>query len=148
MVEIALAAWGPVFASYQNIMGENLFTRVHSNWKIDKEAQIRTAASPNEPMLFLVAEIDNCIAGFVSWHHQVASGIAEIGNNAVGPKWQNNGIATALYRAVIDRCREAGIATIKVSTGLDSSHAPARRAYEKAGFSAPIPMVTYWQDIP
>jgi hypothetical protein len=30
-----------------------------------------------------------------------------------------------------------------VSTGGDPSHAPARRAYEKAGFSAQIPSVWF-----
>jgi hypothetical protein len=35
--------------------------------------------------------------------------------------------------------KEAGMQVATVSTGGDPSHAPARRAYEKAGFTASIP---------
>jgi hypothetical protein len=35
----------------------------------------------------------------------------------------------------------------KVHTGLDPSHAPARRAYEKAGFTTQLPTVDYYRKL-
>jgi GNAT superfamily N-acetyltransferase len=149
MVRIALLAWRPVFESFRENMGDKLFDTAYVDWRADKGNQIRSAASSESTVSFLVAESEGRIAGFVSWVTRDSDGvaIAEIGNNAVDPDCQNNGIATTLYGEVIRRCREAGVAAIKVNTGLDPSHAPARRAYEKAGFGNGIPMVTYWQDL-
>ncbi len=154
MVDIALRAWEPVFASFRRLMGDVLFSRMYDDWMADKESQIRVAAAPESQASFLVTDIGDRVVGFVSWHVQQRAqqrkqkgSVAEIGNNAVDPDWQNRGIATSQYKEVTRRCRESGVATIKVSTGLDPSHAPARRAYEKAGFGGGIPMVTYWQDL-
>jgi hypothetical protein len=38
--------------------------------------------------------------------------------------------------------QSAGMKVVKVSTGGDSSHLPARKASEKAGFNAFIPSIT------
>ena len=151
VVEIARQSWKPVFVSWRELMGEPIFSRIYEDWQDDKESQIRRAAAPESGMAFLVAVADRRVAGFVSWRvdqdKQGKGPVAEIGNNAVDPEWQNRGIASGLYAEVIRRCRAADVATIKVTTGLDPSHAPARRAYEKAGFGSGIPMVTYWQDL-
>jgi hypothetical protein len=34
---------------------------------------------------------------------------------------------------------------VHVSTGLDDGHAPARAAYQKAGFVVGLPSITYYQ---
>ena len=36
---------------------------------------------------------------------------------------------------------------ITVTTGLDDGHAPARRAYEKAGFEKNLPSLTYYKKL-
>ena len=149
MAEIEVQAWQPVFDSFRQILGDELFAAVHPDWRNDKANQIRSAAATSE-VQFLVAEEGNIIVGFVSWRVSKQEGktvVAEIGNNAVGPHRQNQGIATSLYAEVLQRCRDEGVVAIKVTTGLDPSHAPARRAYEKAGFAHGVPMVTYWQDL-
>ena len=35
----------------------------------------------------------------------------------------------------------------KVATGLDDAHAPARRAYERAGFDIKVEDVTYYKKL-
>jgi len=35
----------------------------------------------------------------------------------------------------------------KVQTGLDEAHAPARRAYERAGFKTRLESVAYYMDL-
>ena len=37
--------------------------------------------------------------------------------------------------------REAGVRVATVGTGGDAAHAPARRAYEKAGFGPYLPSI-------
>jgi hypothetical protein len=48
-----------------------------------------------------------------------------------------------MYAFVLERMREAGMKAAIVSTGADNAHAPAKRAYEKVGFSGPVPSVEY-----
>jgi GNAT superfamily N-acetyltransferase len=64
--------------------------------------------------------------------------VGEIGPNAVDPTHAGQGIGTAMYEFALADMRAAGL---KVATGGDRSHAPARRAYRKAGFDREIPSV-------
>ena len=65
--------------------------------------------------------------------------IGEIGLNAVHPEHAGRGVGTALYEQILTRMRALGAAIATVGTGGDPSHAPARRAYDKAGFGPAIP---------
>jgi hypothetical protein len=49
------------------------------------------------------------------------------------------------YEHALDRLREGGMRFARVGTGLDPAHAPARRAYKKAGFSIQLPSVEYYR---
>ena len=40
-----------------------------------------------------------------------------------------------------------GVAYVRVLTGDDPAHAPARRAYEKVGFERHMPRITYWRKL-
>lgn len=67
--------------------------------------------------------------------------VGEIGLNAVKPSYANRGIGTHMYTFAIERMKAAGMRVATVATGGDDSHAPARRAYQKAGFNVQIPSV-------
>jgi GNAT superfamily N-acetyltransferase len=75
---------------------------------------------------------------------ETASGQIEM--LAVDPDHQRQGIADALIAFALDQMRMAGVRLAVVGTGGDPGHAPARRAYEKAGFTA-LPLVRYYQAI-
>ncbi|WP_437957583.1 GNAT family N-acetyltransferase [Sorangium sp. So ce119] len=64
-----------------------------------------------------------------------------IGLNAVDPAHAGKGIGTAMYEFALARMRQSGMKVATVATGGDPSHAPARRAYRKAGFDVEIPSV-------
>ena len=49
------------------------------------------------------------------------------------------------YAPLLDGLRAQGIDFVKVFTGGDPAHLPARRAYEKAGFDIALPTVDYFQ---
>jgi GNAT superfamily N-acetyltransferase len=65
----------------------------------------------------------------------------EIGLNAVDPARAGAGIGTAMYEFAVRFMQQAGMRVATVATGGDPSHAPARRAYQKAGFDVQFPSV-------
>ena len=54
---------------------------------------------------------------------------------AVDPDYQNQGVGSELVTFAVDRIVERGMSLAEIGTGGDPGHAPARRVYEKAGFS-------------
>jgi hypothetical protein len=46
-----------------------------------------------------------------------------------------------MYCHALECMKDAGMKVATVATGGDASHAPARRAYRKAGFDAEVPSV-------
>ena len=66
----------------------------------------------------------------------------------VHPDHAGQGVGTAMYDFAIARMKEAGMRVATVGTGGDPSHAPARRAYRKAGFTAEIPSVWMFRSNP
>ena len=147
IADIAVAAWEPIFAFFRQRMGEELFAARCPGWQEDKARQVRSACEPEDRASVCVAESDGQVVGFITFYTNDASRTGEIGNNAVRPDCQGQGIGTRMYQHVLDRLRAAGMTFAKVHTGLDPSHAPARRAYEKAGFSIQIPKVDYYQKL-
>jgi len=63
---------------------------------------------------------------------------------AVHPDYQNHGIGTELNNFVLEKMRGSGARLAVVGTGGDPGHAPARRSYEKAGYTA-LPLVRYYK---
>lgn len=63
------------------------------------------------------------------------------------PEFSGEGIGTKLYEFANDTMKAAGMIVATVATGGDNSHAPARRAYEKAGFNVQIPSVWYYRTL-
>ena len=92
--------------------------------------QVRAACEPTSSAIVGVAELDARIVGFVTCYANEQSSIGEIGNNAVHPDAQGRGIGPCMYEYAFARLRERGMRYVKVCTGGDPSHAPARRAYE------------------
>jgi ribosomal protein S18 acetylase RimI-like enzyme len=153
VVEIAVAAWQPIYAVYRQIMGDELFLAAHPDWQQEKARQVRDGCAPVNHTIAAVAELSPRdgqparLVGFVTGYVRAALGIGEIGNNAVHPDWQGRGIALCLYEYAFDRLRERGVRYVKVITGGDPSHAPARRAYQKAGFEIALPHVEYYREL-
>ena len=137
--EVRRVAFAPVFASFRSILGEDIYNVAQAH---EDGAQARYLASlftAGSDWEVYVAERDGIVVGFVSVRLSLDTAIGEIGLNAVHPNWAGQGIGTEMYRFAIERMREAGMRVATVSTGGDPSHAAARRAYEKAGFTVGIP---------
>ena len=139
--EIRQVAFSPVFESFQSILGKEIYDLAQAK---DDNAQGELLASflkADSGWKVYVAEIIGKIVGFVSIKLDPDTKVGEIGLNAVHPDYANQGIGTAMYEFAVAKMKEAGMRVATVSTGGDPSHAPARRAYRKAGFVVGIPSV-------
>ena len=145
--EIAVAAWTPIYELRRQTMGEKLFAALHRDWKKRKAGQIVAACSPKSGRIVRVAERNGHVVGFITFTVDKETGVGEIGNNAVDPQSQGMGIGGKMYQVALDEMRKHGIRFVQVSTGGDQSHAPARRAYERAGFNIQLPSVTYYRKL-
>lgn len=139
LVDLSLRAWEPVFDSMRHVLGDGLFERFWPDWPADQEAAVRAAVGANETWAAL---IDGHVVGFVNVIFDETGGAGEIHMIAVDPEHQRSGIATALTDHAVEEMRGRGLTLATISTGGDPGHAPARRTYERAGFTA-FPQVLY-----
>ena len=101
------------------------------------------------PECFVIAEDKNGrVIGFATYRLDEAHKVGIIGNNAVAKDCPLKGVGQALYAELFRRFRNAGMTAAQVMTGLDDGHAPARRAYIRAGFDpVGIESVTYYKKL-
>lgn len=93
----------------------------------------------------LVCESGGKIVGFLTY--RIDGAVGTISNNGADPENHVPGTGSAMYRAVMEIFRAKGCKVAKVMTGLDDVFAPARRAYQKAGFREHLEHVTYYCDL-
>ena len=146
--QIARQAWVPLHDSFRRMMGVDLHSTVCADWEAGKEAQVRRHWETYPEWFRVVEEVATGeVVGFITFRIDRERSLGTIGNNAVAPEAQGRGIGPMMYAATLDVFRGAGLRFASVGTGLDDGHAPARRAYEKAGFDIAVPKVTYYQRI-
>lgn len=141
MQEVRRAAFAPVFQSFRDIVGEQIHAIALADSDREQAELLKSLCQPDSAHHVLVAVTEDRIVGFVSYSLDPDKRIGEIGLNAVHPDHAGQGIGTAMYEFVLARMKESGMAVATVGTGGDASHAPARRAYGKAGFGPAIPSV-------
>ena len=145
--ELAKLAWTPVFAEFRRRLGEKLDSRLRPQPLEDKAKQV-CEAFEQHPGCMLVTELDGRVVGFITFYvADPAKKIGEIGNNAIHPDFQGRGLGRRQYERVFEELRALGAEYVRVTTGLDDSHLPARRAYEAAGFDRHLPVVTYYREL-
>ena len=138
---IRQAAFEPVFASFREILGDELYERVQGRADAEQAELLRSFFTEDSVWEVFVAELDAEVVGFVAVRVDANTEVGEIGLNAVHPSHAGRGIGTAMYEFALDLMRRKGARAATVATGGDPSHAPARRAYEKVGFDRGIPSV-------
>lgn len=146
IVELSLRAWAPVFDSFQQILGSTIYARLYPDWRTSQRAVVEAMCTDSEKMTTWVAEVDGIVAGFLVYELNRSDNIGEVQLLAVHPDYQNRGIGTALNTFALAKMQESGMQLVVVGTGGDPAHAPARKAYEKAGYTA-LPLVRYYKDV-
>lgn len=146
VVRLSLRAWAPPHASMREVMGDEIFERLHGHdWRRQQQQDVEKVLSDDKSEVW-VAEVNGEVVGFVAAAAGADSTMGEISMVAVDPDFQNRGLGTQLTDSATDWLREAGMSVVLVSTGGDDGHAPARRTYEKAGFT-PMPIVNYFKPV-
>jgi ribosomal protein S18 acetylase RimI-like enzyme len=144
VVEFSLRAWAPVFASVRDVLGDDIFLRLHPDWKANQAEAVRSSCTNDERDVF-VAVANGHPVGFVAValnaFHERMGVIDVIG---VDPDYQRRGISLRLTEFATKHMRSCGMDIAVVETGGDPGHTPARRAYETAGFTL-LPIARYFR---
>ena len=146
VVRLALLAWAPVFASFRQMLGASVYAVLYLDWERQQREVVERMCNGGGDSATWIAERDGVIAGFLVYtlNHAEHTGVVEL--LAVHPEHQHRGVATELNRFALGQMKEAGMKVASLGTGGDPGHAPARRAYERAGYKA-FPQVWYYQDL-
>ncbi len=138
---IRRAAFAPVFASFRSLLGVDVYDLAQRRGDEAQEGMLASLFAPESGWELYVVQSAGVVVGFMAVQLDHTTAVGEIGLNAVDPAHAGAGIGTAMYEFAIARMKEAGMKVATVATGGDPSHAPARRAYRKAGFDREIPSV-------
>ena len=145
IVELSLRAWKPVFRSVAAELGPELNALLHgADWREHQEREVRETLA-RYGMRTWVADESGRVAGFVS--AAVVDPrrlIGEIAMLAVDPASQRRGIGAELTEVATAWLRASGMLVAFLGTGGDEGHAPARRLYDRAGFTR-FPVVQYFK---
>ena len=148
IVEIALKQWAHIYATYRELIGEDLYEIWFKNQEERKAASISKDALDFQHCI--VTEIDGLVVGFAAFSiNNSPSGekVGTLSNNAVDSDFGGRGIGTKQYEYIFNIMRKAGCVSVCVSTGLDDAHTAARKAYEKVGFEKALPEIKYYKKL-
>lgn len=144
IVDLSLLAWEPVFISWERILGSDLYPiAIYPDWRKGQKETVEKVCH-DEKINTWVAEVDGKVVGFVAYELNDTNKVGEVQMLAVHPKYQNHGIGTELNTFALQKLKEGGMKLAVVGTGGDEGHAPARRSYEKAGYTG-LPLVRYYK---
>jgi len=144
LVQLSLLAWEPIFSSFRHILGAEIYDKIYPDWQERQRAGVEAICREGGTTAVWVAESDGVIAGFIAYRLNMEEKTGEVELLAVHPDYQNMGIGTELNRFALDQMQISGMKLAVVGTGGDPSHAPARKSYEKAGYTA-LPLVRYYK---
>ncbi|WP_421723532.1 GNAT family N-acetyltransferase [Bauldia sp.] len=145
--DIRAAAYQPVFRSFRELVGVPIAGVALANLEQEQADYLDTLCGPNSDREVYVVEEGGRIVGFYAVALNGQTKVGELDLNAVDPDCQGRGIGSWMFGRALDRMKEAGMKAATVGTGGDASHAPARRAYEKAGFGPSIPSVYMYRTL-
>ena len=146
LVRLSLLAWAPVFGSFEQVLGHNIYALIWPDWRTGQRDAVERVCKDDEKTTVWVAELDGTVVGFLAIELNIKDKIGDVALLAVHPDYQNRGIGTDLNSFAIEKMKASGMIMARVETGGDASHAPARRSYEKAGYTA-LPLVRYFKDL-
>lgn len=143
VVELSLRAWAPVFESLEQVLGTEIFVRLHGDWRRYQASAVGDTLAADGTRVW-VAEGQAAVVGFVAAGLDDERGIGEIQMLAVDPDHQRRGVGTVLADCATDWLVSCGMEVAMVETGGDAAHAPARRLYERAGYTS-VPVARYFK---
>ena len=145
MIHVSLLAFEPIFNSFESILGPGIYPMIYPDW-VQRQTDTVESICGNEKVHVWVAEIDGKLVGYIAYEFFDHDKSGEVQLIAVHPDHQNVGLGTELNNFALQKMSEAGMRYAVVATGGDEAHAPARRSYEKSGYT-PLPLVRYYKKL-
>lgn len=143
LVELSLRAWAPAFASFEDILGVQIFERVYgAAWQAYQEQTVRRVLADPKARAWVALENGKIVGWVVALLHSAIDG--EVDMLAVDPSAAGAGVGTTLVQQATEWLGAAGATLVSIATAGDASHAAARKAYEKSGYQA-LPLVRYYK---
>ncbi len=136
LVELFVLAYEDVRAQQDGDMLE----RIWDEWKAELPHMI-------DIKRVIIAEVAGRAVGFATYQLNDATRIGTVDDNAVLPEFRGRGIGARLLAFVLKQIEAAGMEFAQVSTGLEAPYAPARRMYERQGFTPLNRSVTYFREL-
>ena len=118
VVELSLRAWAPVFESLEQVLGAELFVRLHGNWRRYQAGAVGDTLAANGTRVW-VAETQGAVVGFIAAQLGSERRIGEIQMLAVDPDHQGRGLGTALTGVATAWLVSCGMEVAMVDTGGD-----------------------------
>ena len=145
VMDIANQAWKPIRQMSREALGDKIANIMNPDGdNTSKGKQVKWQIDSGDYGI-AVCEHEGKIVGFITWKLEGIFG--DICNNGALPGTGLKGIGQTMYKYVLDLFRANGVKVAKVTTGLDWAHAPARRAYERAGFAKHLDSTTYYMEL-
>ena len=145
VMKIADMAWRPIRKMGRENLGDRIADLLNPMGDdISKGLQVKEQIESGNYGV-AICEHEGTAVGFITWH--ISGVFGEICNNAALPECGVKGIGQTMYKYVMELFRSSGVKVVKVTTGLDWAHAPARRAYERAGFKKHLDSTTYFMEL-
>jgi ribosomal protein S18 acetylase RimI-like enzyme len=144
IVRLSLMAWEPVFNSFEVILGPRIYPFLYPDWHKSQAEGVEKYCMDIKSARVLVAEVEGRVVGFIAYENHEDDKTGEVMLLAVHPQYQNQGIGTDLNIAALDEMKASGMEMAVVGTGGDPAHGPARRSYQKAGYTG-LPLVRYYK---
>ncbi len=143
--QIRQRAFRSVWAWWRNLVGEQVFRLEYGDADLEQAAYLDEICERGSNKGVYVLLYSGSVVGFLALAMDDEKRVGEIDLNAVDPEHQGRGAGTFMYEAGLARLKDMGALLAKVSTGGDSSHESARRAYAKVGFGVGVPGVTLFR---
>lgn len=146
IIDLSLRAWAAVFTGLRPVVQNYVYNNFFPDGWADRQASDVSQVLDEEGNAVWVALEDDQVVGWMGLRFHDRDSMGEVRIIAVDPDWHRQGIGTALLAFADDRFRAVGLKMVMVETGDDPGHAPARAAYEKAGFVR-WPVARYFREI-
>ncbi len=146
ILALSLAAWAPVFERLRPAVPRYVYDAFYPQDWWARQAPDILAFLHEEGERAWVAVADGTVLGWVGIRLHPEDKMGEVYIIAVHPDHQQRGVASALMDRAMAEMRRAGMAIVMVETGDDPGHAPARAAYERAGFER-WPVARYFRKL-
>ena len=146
VVQLSLRAWESVFQSIQTSLNAEVYQAFYpETWQVSQQKAVEDVCAADDVKVWVAVETEQPI-GLVAAKLHPEDRMGEIYMVAVEPSCQGRGIGRALIDHALSWMKEMGMAIVMVETGGDPGHAPARRAYESAGFEL-WPVARYFKSL-